>query len=445
MEGRSFGTKLGILWTLYFVQGLPFGFQATALPVYLREVGVSLTGIGFATALALPWSLKLFWAPLVDRFPSEHAARRRSWILPLQILLALSCLASAWVPPSRGLAILLVLVFLMNLFAATLDVAVDGLAVDLLSEAELGPGNIAQVVGYKIGMLTGGGILVWASGRIGWEGLFGAMGVLIALSLLMTVSFREQTLVRDPSGGPRPVSVSGILRALGRALRSRRAVWLLLFVGTYKLGETMADTMFKPFLFDAGFSREQIGLWVGTWGMLFSISGSVAGGWLASRMPLLRAAAVTATLRVLPVAGEWWLSLVEPTTIRVVLVTAGEHFFGGALTTAMFAFMMSSVDRRISATHYTLLASVEVWGKLPAAWVSGLVTQTTSYPFLFGLATVLSVAFLGLLWPLAKARPGVGSPRATVGAADPIRDSRPTAGRRSPETTHPRPPTGGRP
>ena len=46
--------KLGILWTLYFVQGLPFGFQATALPVYLRDAGMSLTGIGLATALALP-------------------------------------------------------------------------------------------------------------------------------------------------------------------------------------------------------------------------------------------------------------------------------------------------------------------------------------------------------------------------------------------------------
>ena len=45
--------RLAILWVLYFVQGLPFGFQATALPVYLREAGVSLTGIGLVTALAL--------------------------------------------------------------------------------------------------------------------------------------------------------------------------------------------------------------------------------------------------------------------------------------------------------------------------------------------------------------------------------------------------------
>ena len=44
--------RLGILWSLYFVQGLPFGFQATALPVSLRSEGMSLAGVGLATAHA---------------------------------------------------------------------------------------------------------------------------------------------------------------------------------------------------------------------------------------------------------------------------------------------------------------------------------------------------------------------------------------------------------
>src|SRR5687767_6318696 len=148
--------KLGVLWTLYFVQGLPFGFQATALPVYLRAAGVSLAVVGMATALALPWALKIFFAPLVDRYGSARFGARRSWILPLQLGLLACCAAAALVPPvplERSLAPLLWLVFGMNLFAATMDVAVDGLAVDLLEPDELGQGNIAQVVGYKAGML----------------------------------------------------------------------------------------------------------------------------------------------------------------------------------------------------------------------------------------------------------------------------------------------------
>lgn len=397
--------RLGILWTLYFVQGLPFGFQATALPVYLRSSGMSLAGVGLATALALPWSLKPLWAPLIDRFGSPRLGRRKSWILPLQALLALTCFAAAKVPPNEGLAPLLWLVLAMNLLAATMDIAVDGFAVDVLSTRELGHGNIAQVVGYKAGMLTGGGLLVWASGTIGWSGLFVSMAGLVTMSLLVTLSWNENAVVLESkaAAAPAPHRRTGeILAALRRALTGSGALWLILFVGTYKLGESMADTMFKPFLVDAGYREAQIGLWVGTWGMLCSIAGSVGGGLLARRMPILRAVGWCAVARAMPVAGEWWLTQVDPTPHRVLAVTCFEHLFGGALTTAMFAYMMSRVDRRIGATHYTLLAAVEVWGKLPAAWLSGFLAARASYATLFAVATVLSIAFLGLLAPLAR-------------------------------------------
>ena len=397
--------KFGILWTLYFVQGLPFGFQATALPVYLRTAGMSLEGVGLATALSLPWSLKILWAPLVDRYGGGRFGRRKSWILPLQLLLAVTCVVAALVPPHEGLTPILVLVAGMNLFAATMDIAVDGLAIDVLELGELGHGNVAQVVGYKVGMLTGGGLLVWASGTIGWEGLFIAMAVLVAACFLVTLAWNESDPA--PLQGPRVPVVhprfGEIFGALRRSVSGHGAVWLLLFIGTYKLGESMADTMFKPFLVDAGYGGQQIGIWVGTWGMLFSIAGSLGGGWLASRRPLLQAVGIAAVLRAIPVGGEWWLSLVAPTPHRVLAVTCAEHFFGGMLTTAMFAFMMSRVDRRIGATHYTLLAAIEVWGKLPSAWASGFVAARTSYPVLFGLATLLSIAFIFLLLPMGAA------------------------------------------
>ncbi|MCP4200460.1 MAG: MFS transporter [bacterium] len=399
--------KLGILWALYFVQGLPFGFQATALPVYLREAGLSLTAIGFATALSLPWMLKAFWAPLVDRFGSKSFGRRRSWILPLEVVLASLCIFAAFLDPGSDLKTLLALVFLMNLAAATMDIAVDGLAIDLLTLPELGKGNIAQVVGYKIGMLTGGGLLVWASGKIGWQGLFLSMAGLVFLVAIVTSAYRERDL-SDPHVPTSPLehpTMSAVLRLLKESFATRGTAWLIIFIGTYKLGENMADTMFKPFLVDAGFAREQIGLWVGTWGMLFSILGSVAGGLLASRIRMLHAVGLAAAFRVLPVIGEWWLTVVEPTSERVLAVTCAEHFFGGALTTALFAYMMARVDKRIGATHYTLLASVEVWGKVPAAWVSGAITQATSYTFIFGLAAVLSLLFLSLLAPVGKHEP----------------------------------------
>jgi MFS family permease len=402
--------RLGLLTALYFVQGMPFGFQATALPVYLRSHGVSVTTIGFLGLLSLPWLLKVLWAPLVDRYGSRRIGRRKSWIVPLQAALALTAAAAAFVSIERELSVLLGLVFLFNLFAATQDIAVDGLAVDTLRPEELGLGNAAQVVGYKLGMLTGGGLLVWASQHIGWSGLFLAMAGLALGVMLITILAREPTPVNEAAARAEVFDWRGFARQAKAALTLPGTGWLLLFIATYKLGEAMSDVLYKPFLVDAGIRPEQIGLWVGTWGMIASLLGSLAGGLLASRAPLLWALAVTAALRIGPLLGRWWLAAYGISLERFAGVTLAEEFFGGALTTVVFALMMSKVDRTIGASHYTLLASVEVAGKMPAGPIGGLLVGAAhwSYAQAFLLGVGLSIAFLGLI-PLQRERAATGT------------------------------------
>lgn len=399
--------KIALLLCLYFAQGLPYGFQVTALPLFLRVRGVSLQSLGFVGLLALPWMGKALWAPLVDRYQSTRYGRRRSWIVPMQAGLCLSSVAGVFAAAAGHLPALLALVFLMNLFAATQDIAVDGLAVDLLGDAELGPGNAAQVVGYKLGMLTSGGLLLWASGAIGWPGLFAAMAFLTWIVLIVSMSYREPPPTAAHYLPAERRSMKQVLVALLGAVKLPGTLWLLAFIGTYKIGETMLDVMLKPYLVDSGFAPAQLGLWLGTYGMVFSLVGSVVGGWLAARIPLIRAVGLTAALRVLPLFAVWGLTFAAPPSqLSVVLVTCAEHFFAGAVTTALFAFMMSRVDRRIGATHYTLLASVEVFGKSLGAWPSGFVAKHWGYGTVFLAASLLSVAYLALFWPrLARTSP----------------------------------------
>jgi PAT family beta-lactamase induction signal transducer AmpG len=400
--------KILLLSGLYFAQGLPFGFQAVALKAYLRQAGVSLEVLGYLSALSLPWVLKALWAPLVDRYYSVRFGRFKSWIVPMQSLLLLTCAAAAFVPPDQTRS-LLVLVFFMNLFAATQDIAVDGLAVDLLSESELGPGNSAQVVGYKIGMLCGGGLLVWASQWIGWAGLFGCMAGFIAIVLVGVLLWREPppSHLRDARGGDSGAGDSGtqtlrgVMALLAGQFRSPTGRWLVAFVLTYKLGEALCDALFTPFLIDAHYTPQQLGLWVGSWGMGFSVAGSLIAGALVWRWPIWRALAVVCCLRALPLAAQWWLTLLDaPQPPEIIVVTCAEHFFGGMLTPCVFAFMMARVDRSIGATHYTLLASLEVLGKGVMSFYSGVIGVALGYSGAFALGVGLSVAFLFVLIPL---------------------------------------------
>jgi MFS family permease len=413
-----------MLWALYFVEGMPWGFQSKALPSYLRQRHATLTEIGLLSALSLPWMFKVSWAPFIDLHGSARFGRRKSWIVPTQGLVALACFGAAAAVSGERIVGLLALILCMNFFSATMDIAVDGLAVDLLSTRELGTGNTAQVVGYKLGALTSGGLFVWVADLCGWGWpmVFVAMGAVTLCVAVATSTFDENRhtqkapeepgRVIDETAGyrepgmreaPEPSSFMAIIRRVISASKVPGALAFFLVVGTYKTGEQLIDSMFRPFLIDHGFSAGQIALWVGIFGATASTLGSFVGGLAASRLPLYRALVVAAVLRAIPILGVFALTWTAPTRGLVITVDVAENFFGGLLTTVMFAYMMSRTDRKVGATHFTLLATVEMLGKAPVPFFAGVLGDRFGYRVLFSLATVFSFAFLALLPPLKRA------------------------------------------
>ncbi len=391
---------LAVLLVFYFVEGLPFGFQAMALPVLLRREGVAASVITAAGVLALPWLLKVFWAPFVDSRFSTRLGRRRSWILPMQLAMAVICGLAAALAPAGALPAFLGAILAMNLCAAVMDIAVDGLAIELLAERHLGYGNAVQVAGYKVGMLVGGGAMLVVASERGASAALLAMGTLALVGAVVAFGFEEP----ESSRAERvvPPRIGEVVSLLWSSLRTPAALAVIVFIGTYKAGEAMADALFRVFLVDAGFTDAQIARWVTTYGTLASLLGSVCGGALASRArTIVRAVGVAAFLRALALGAELH-AVASPSEGAIIMATLAQHFFGGALTTAMFAFMMSMVDRRIGATHYTLLATVEALGKGIAAWPSGLLQERIGYVPVYTLAVALSLVFLGLLRPIAR-------------------------------------------
>lgn len=394
--------SLSTLFLLYLTQGMPYGFQKMALPLLLREQGASLTSIGFLGALALPWMLKALWAPLVDRFYSPRIGRRRSWIIPMQCLL-LGSILMAGTYGTADLTMLLAAVFLMNLFAATQDIAVDGFAIDILKPHALGLGNTAQVVGYKAGMIITGGVLLSLSHAMGWEFLFAWMAVLTMLPLLPLFLHREKPVATDSADGidadgDGALSMGEIVRAGLRLLVAREMRWAIILIMGAKAGEEMAGTMFTSFLLDNGFTREEIGRWVGSYGMAASVTGSVVGGLLITRMRIWAALGLSLAIGVVPLAAQWWLTLGTPTADGVILVTVFEHVAAGMVTTSLFAFMMSLVQKRAGATEYTMLASIQVFGKMPPTAASGMIADHYGYSTLFLLGLVLGSLVLYPWW-----------------------------------------------
>ncbi|MFC6010761.1 MFS transporter [Nocardia lasii] len=399
-------STLVLLSSLYFAQGLPFGFFTQALPVVLRESGFSLVAISASSVLFLPWALKFLWAPYVDRYGT-----RRTWLLVLQLLSAAVALVLACLDLSSSLRWMFVGVVVVNLLSATQDVATDGLAVRLLGPRERGLGNGIQVGAYRLGMIVGGGALLWLYALAGWRALFLAMAVLIVVTTVPVWMLREPVTDRVPR--PHPARLVGAWWT--RLLRPG----VLAFIGliaAFKFGDSMAAALTGPFLSDAGLSLGQIALIKGVLSSAGALAGAALGGWLAFRYGRRTALLIGGVTQTASLALYLFASLGVGGFELLVTASLAEHLFGGAATVAVFALMMDASEPDHAGSDYTLFACVIVIVQGVAGMSAGIVGDLFGYPAIFGTGLVLSG--LGCAAMVVGLSRGVGPAalRATVAA-----------------------------
>lgn len=397
--------QVTLFTALYAAQGLPFGFFTLALPVLLREAGWSLTQIGFLQFLALPWAIKFLWAPFVD-----HHGRRKHWLLGLQTAAcAMALLLAAW-DMKVGSIVLFVVVFLFNLIAATQDIVTDGLAVRMLDGKDRGLANAVQVGAYRLGMILGGGWLLWLFARSNGSVMFMCMAGMLALTTWPVFRFQEparRSSARhdDASGSDAPVIPEGWQLAMAWMHRVL-SPGLLTFAGLifcYRFGDQMVTSLLTPFLLDQGVTKETIALMKGAVGSGASLLGAVLGGWLMVRVSRRAALLSSGLLQVaafgLYIMAAWGLGGIH----MLWAATIAEGIVSTMASIALFALMMDASDPHHAGTDYTLLASiVNLVGSLGGI-AGGVVGDRLGYTWAFTVGTALSAAgCVFLVWWLDR-------------------------------------------
>ena len=376
--------KLVLLASLYLAQGMPYGFFSQFLPAMLRAQGVSLQNVGLASLLALPWALKFLWAPLVDRYGAARWGLRRTWIVPLQLLTVVTLLVLSRVEPTAQLEPMLLGVLVLNLLAATQDIATDGLAVTILGPTERGLGNGVQVAAYRLGMILCGGVLLILYEQLGWTRVCQAMAGAIALTTLPIANYRE---------APTPAHARPSLATFAEFFRRPGILGWLAALAAYKFGEAFGVGMLKPFLIDMGLGLAGIGWLTGTAGFLAGLVGAMVGGAFVGKFGRWRCLFVFAAVQALAVAcyaipawgpRDW--------TVLYALCTF-EHLASGMATAALFTLMMDAARPQAAGTDYTVQASVIVLATGLGSGLSG-----------FSVAA-LTDTFTVTLWGHAAATP----------------------------------------
>lgn len=401
-ESASLTRRLALLLALYLAQGVPFGIYTQALPAILRSHHAPLSLISLSGLLALPWALKVLWAPLVDRHYWPSFGYRRSWILPMNLGLAAVMASLCIFDPnslstSAGVYLLFLALFLVNLFAATQDIATDGLAVRILDSHERGLGNGIQVSSYRVGILIGGGLLLLVLDTLGWRNAFLALTGLSLLLVLPAWLYREPPpLVTLDAATHEPYARAWLTFFRRPALQG----WIWVLVSN-KIAESLASGMVKPMMVDMGMSLAEIGMRVSMVSAMTTILGAMLGGWLLDRIGRRHGLvwfgmfqAVTVALYAMPAFG------ITLPGVTLGWFAAGinglEHFAGGMAMAALLAAVMDRARPEHAGVDFTLQVSLlAIFGGafyLPA----GMLVEQVGYGWHFLIAAAIGVV---MLWP----------------------------------------------
>lgn len=144
-----------LLVLLYTAQGLPMGLAFGSIPLLLKESGASYAALAQFSMSSLPYSVKLFIAPVVDALFIPSFGRRKSWIVPVQLvigctLIFLSSHIPGWVREAN-VSYLTPTFLVLLAMTATQDIAVDGWSLTMLQKKNVAYASTCQSLGLTIG------------------------------------------------------------------------------------------------------------------------------------------------------------------------------------------------------------------------------------------------------------------------------------------------------
>ncbi|MEM7226009.1 MAG: AmpG family muropeptide MFS transporter [Pseudomonadota bacterium] len=418
---------------LGFSAGLPFLLIFGTLSAWLTEADVSRTTIGFFSWVGITYSIKVFWAPVVDRLPlpilNRVLGRRRSWMLVAQITIALGLFLMAHTDPAQNLERVALLAFLVAFASATQDIAVDAYRIEAVNRDLQGAMAATYQGGYRIGVLLAGAGALYLAEFYSWPVAYMVMAAAMGIGVVTVAVIREpeveiasETRAREAKlfgslGGD--AEVGGQWRRLAQwfagavvapfvdffARNGTAGLIILAFVGLYRLSDINLGIMANPFYLDMGFTKAEIANVTKVFGVLMTMAGAFLGGLLVARYGILRPLLLGALL--VPITNLLFivLALSGPDLALLTMTIGADNLSAGLAGSAFIAYLSSLTNTAYTATQYALFSSLfTLPGKLVGGF-SGVVVDAAGYPVFFAYASALGLpAIVLVLVLMARAR-----------------------------------------
>jgi MFS transporter, PAT family, beta-lactamase induction signal transducer AmpG len=423
--------RIATFFLLYVAEGIPLGFAGGLIATQMRRQGLDPAVIGaFVGSLFLPWAFKWAFGPLVDTFGWQRFGRRRSWIAGMQVGMIATLLVAMQIDFVHALGLFTALIVMHNVFAAAQDVAIDALAVQVLTADERGAASGFMFAGQGIGQAIGGSGMLLALSVISLQTAFALVAAMMALILLwVCLGLHEPPSAAAPwqaaaaaGGAVRRIGreLSAFTRAAAGAFVSSRSALLgvglaLLPLGAYSLSLSLGSNL----AVELGLSDAQIGT-LGLAGSALSAAGCIAGGYLSDRFGRRSVLAAAIVMTALPTLALAWqmhaaghVMPVDPPAstpdmrllvgfVAASMVYSVVQGFSYGASTALY---MDITTPAVAATQFTAYMSLSNLATSYTSFWQGHALSRFGYPNTMLLDVLVGLAPLLLLpWMAARRR-----------------------------------------
>lgn len=409
---------LGMLF-LGFSAGLPFLLLFSTLSFWMSDVGVSVTTIGLFSWVGITFSIKVFWAPVVDRLAvppfTTLLGKRRGWMLLAQIGIAAGLVGISYSDPLQDLESIVYFALLVAFASATQDIAIDAYRIEAVEQSLQGAMSGTYQVGYRLGLLVAGAGALYIAELVSWPAAYTTMAVFVGVGMVTVLIIREPEVSQDQATLQREAALLGSVESLGlqTGLIHRIAVWfsgamvsplvdffarngkfaliILAFVGLYRLSDITLGVMANPFYNEIGFSKIDIANIAKVYGVAATLVGALLGGILVVRIGLLKSLLIGALMVALTNLVFALLAVVGPDLTMLTVAISADNISGGLAGSVFIAYLSSLTNTAYTATQYALFSSLfTLPGKIVAGG-SGYVVEAAGYVNFFFYASALGI------------------------------------------------------
>ena len=414
---------------LGFSAGLPFLLIFSTLSVWLREADISRTEIGFFSWIGIMFSIKVVWAPVIDRTPlpllTRILGKRRSWMLLAQIGIAAGLLAMAASDPATDVVRVALCALFIAFCAATQDVSIDAYRIEAVAKELQGAMAATYQLGYRLALLAAGAGALYIADFVSWPAAYTSMAACMLVGMATVFLIREPAVAVSEETRRREARLTARLERGARlsprlheivewvssavispfadffARNGRLAGAILALIALYRISDITMGIMANPLYVDLGFSKSDIATASKTVGIPLVILGAFLGGFLVARFGLMKPLLLGALLTVATnLAFAYLAAAPEAEFVLLLLTVSADNLAGGFAGSVFIAYMSSLTNTAYTATQYALFSSLFTFAGKFLGGFSGVVVDASSYVHFFiltgllGIPAILLVLFL---------------------------------------------------